>query len=254
MGDLPAEHLGHAGSHRLAVGVGGVAPGGLVNVAEGVTEVQQAAGAVVPLVGGDAAGLYPAAGGNEPFRIGTRRFLQIVQQGGVRDAGALDDLRHTGGQLTGRQCGQTRRVGQHKGGLPECAQLVFALRQIQSGLAADGTVRLRQQGGGDMGQRYAPQQCGGGKARQIAAGAAAQRHYAAGAVKVAAQDAAAQLSIDGQGLSALTGGDGVQRRVQSGCAETVQHRITVQLGGVLIGHHRPAGDGGRTSQQSAGLR
>jgi len=103
-----------------------------------------------------------------------------------------------------------------------------------------------------VGQRHAPQQGGGGKARQIAAGTAAQRYHAAGAVEAITQDVAAQLLIDGDGLGVLTGGDEVQRGVQSGGAETVQHGTAVKTGGSLVGHHGPAGGRRGLPQQGTG--
>ena len=105
-----------------------------------------------------------------------------------------------------------------------------------------------------MGQRHAAQQCSGGKARQIAAGAAAQRHHAAGTVEAVPQDAAAKLLVDGDGLGPLTGGDGIQRGLQTGGPDAVQHGGAVQAGGSLIGYHGPADGGRRLPQQGAGLR
>ena len=73
----------------------------------------------------------------------------------------------------GRQRGQHLGVAQHGGRLPERADEVLALGQVDPGLAADGRVDLAQQRGGHVHDGHAPVVDGGGEPGHVGDHAAA---------------------------------------------------------------------------------
>ena len=200
-------------------------------MAEGMAEVQQAAGAAVPLVPGHHRRFIPAAALHQPGKIRLRCRFQMAENFLVPDDAALDDLRHAGGQLPPGQRTQAIGVRQHQGGLIEAADEVFPLRQVQAGFAAYAAVHLGQQGGGHLDQRDAPQDGPGQKARQVAGNAAAQGHDAVRPGEAVSQHPAAQGLIHRQALAALPGGEGIHRQPQ---APGIKGRRS------LVGHHGPA--------------
>lgn len=109
------------------------------------------------------------------------RRLQPVEEAGIAEKPVLHHLAVTRKEVAGGQRFQHRGVGQHEGGLVEGADEVLAVDGIDAGLAADGTVDLRQERRRDLHEAHAPPQDRRGEAREIADHAAAQRddHVAA---------------------------------------------------------------------------
>ena len=216
----------------------------LVTVAKGMAKVQQAARAVVLRITGYQVQLGPSAGGNKGRQGRAAIAPQALFGGGqqclVSHQAGLDDLRHAGGKLPLRQRRQAGRVRQHQRRLVERTQQVFAFRQVQSRLAAQGAVHLGKQRGGDMGQRHAPQQRRGGKARRVAAGAATQRHHAAGTVKTAVQYPAAQGHPGLRRFGTLTLGQQEQPHLQSGSPEAALYPLAIKGRCIFIRRQRPA--------------
>ena len=75
----------------------------------------------------------------------------------------------------GARC-ENLRVRQNQARLVEGTDQVLALRRVDSGLAADRTVDLRQQAGGHLHEAHPPPQHRGGESDQISDHPAAQSH------------------------------------------------------------------------------
>src|ERR1700733_2107705 len=93
-------------------------------------------------------------------RIGERLFVprqkllevrvQPVDEQWVPDAPVLDDLREPGRELALRQGRQGADVGNHRARLVKSADEILPPAVINSGLAADRGIHLREQGGGEL--------------------------------------------------------------------------------------------------------
>ena len=98
-------------------------------------------------------------------------------------------------------------VAQHRLGLPEGADEVLALGQVDAGLAADGGVDLRQQRGGDVHVRRAAVVGGGREAGDVGDDAAAHGDDDVGPREARRGEAAGQILDGGERLGVLAVGD-----------------------------------------------
>ena len=149
----------HAPGDGLAVQKADVAGLGLERVAEGVTEIQDAAQIAFALVAGDHFGFHAdgiaddAVDGVRSARA--RRGLggQKVEEPGFADDAGFDDLPEAGAVFALGQGVEHGGIDQYGDRLVEAADEILAAHQVDAGLAADGRVHLRQQGGGDLEER-----------------------------------------------------------------------------------------------------
>jgi hypothetical protein len=79
-----------------------------------------------------------------------------VEDDGIGDEPALDDLPQPRPQLLGRERPQGRQVAHDRGGRVEGAHQILARGGVDAGLPPHGRVDHGQEGGGDMDDRYAP--------------------------------------------------------------------------------------------------
>ena len=177
------EGLDHADGHRLAMQQAAViAALRLQRVAEGVAEVQQGALVVLALVRRHDLGLGTATAGHRllPRRRIARDDsgtvdLQPLEEVPVTQQAVLHHLRIAGQHLALGQAVQRAGIGQHQRGLVEGADQVLALRRVDRGLAAHGTVHLGQQAGRNLDEVGAPAQDRRRETGQVADHAATQR-------------------------------------------------------------------------------
>ena len=87
----------------------------------------------------------------------------------------------------------------------EDADQVLALRRVDAGLAADGAVDLSEQRGRDLHEADAAAQDAGGKAREIADHAAAERHDEIAALEADLEQALAQRGQLAEAFRRLAG-------------------------------------------------
>ena len=143
-----------------------------------------------------------------------------IKEAPVGDAAIFDDLRHAAGKVPVRQRGQDLRVHQHQAWLPEGAGQVFPGLEIDGHLAAHGGVHLGQQGGGELDIADAPENGGGGKARQISYHAAAQGGHGVGAGQAEGHQGLPQLRQLMGIFGVLSGGDGEAEGLEAGLLQT----------------------------------
>ena len=165
--------------------------------------------------------------------------LKPGEKGGIPQQPVFHHLAIAREEIAGRQRAKDADVGQHQRGLVEGADQVLAMGGVDAGLAANGTVDLRQKRGRDLHEAHAPAQDGGGKARKIADHAAAEGNH-----HVAAFDLFRQQPVDGAGklipaLRRLARGQG-QRRHRD-IAKASAERVKVERAHGLIRQNRDAG-------------
>ena len=102
--------------------------------------------------------------------------FQLAEQLLVLNTGSFDDLRHAVGKGFRRQRGQGVHIRDHPHRLPERPHQIFAFIQVDTGLSADRSVHLRQQGGGNLHKVHATQPGRRRETGHIAGHTAAQRH------------------------------------------------------------------------------
>ena len=136
----------------------------LNGVGEGVAVVQDFAAAGFAQVLGDDFRLHAHAAFDElthhgGLRVahGLRVCLDQVENLGVCDEAALDDLTHAGQQLMLGQGAQGTNLAEHRGGRPECADQVLTLGGVDAGLTAHGGVHHAEQGGRNVDDAHAAQ-------------------------------------------------------------------------------------------------
>ena len=160
-------------------------------VGEGVAVVQDFAAAGFAQVLGDDLRLHAHAAFNEfthhgGLRVayGVRVRLNQVEDFGVCDEAALDDLTHAGQQLMLRQGAQGADFAEHCGGRPERADQVFTLGGVDAGLTAHGGVHHAEQGSRNVNDAHAAQPGCRDEAGNVGNGAAAHGDDCIGAGEV----------------------------------------------------------------------
>ncbi len=240
-GEIEGQH--HAQRHRLAMQEPAAEPGfRLQSVPEGVTEIQQRAVTLLPLVDGDDRRLHPAAGHHRvPDRVRLQSAQRIAlafapsEEFSIADQAVFDDLGVAGKQLAPRQGRQRVGVGKNQARLVEGADQVLADPGVDPGLAADRAVDLGQQGRRDLHEVDAAQQRRRGKSGHVANDAAAQRHQHRTALDAAGQDLLGQAAemVEIFGFFARRQHNGVMR--DPGVGEAVAQRRQVMPGDSLVG-------------------
>ncbi len=159
-------------------------PGGrFQRMAERVAEIEQRALAALALVARHRAGLGPAAhrDGMLPRRAACEDIppvgFQPGEEGLVADQSVFDDLGIAGAEFTRGQGVEQRRIRDNENWLLESADQILAVLRIDSGLAADRGIHLRQQRGRNLRHfQSAPHHCRR-ETGEITDHAAAKRHH-----------------------------------------------------------------------------
>ena len=156
---------------------------GFQRMAEGMAEIEQCAFAGLALVARHDRGLGPAgrrdgvlARGAAGKDIGLIGF-QPREESFVAEHAVFGDLGIAGAKLARRQRVEHRGIGHHQHRLVKRAEQVLAVRRIDSSLAADRRIDLRQQRGRHLDEINAAAQDRRGKACEIADHAAAERDH-----------------------------------------------------------------------------
>lgn len=244
----------HAERHGLAVQPAPVAPRGLDRMAYGVTEIQQGPNVFsLELVLLDDARLDLATAPDDggPFR-GTARG-DLIEQRGIADDPILDDLGDTRAQFAIIEGGEGGRVDDDQGRLVESTDEILALREVDGGLAADGTVHHGEERRGDLRVGHAAHEQCGKKAGGIADGATPKREHRRSAVEAGAGHIGEGgfQRREGLGRLAVWNEDGmrIKARVSQGCDQ----RIEIVAGDGLRRDHRGLAGDDLFGSQAAGL-
>ena len=131
----------------------------------------------------------------------------LVGLGGLAQEGVLGDLAAAAGPLARREGREGLGVAQHGVGLPERADEVLALGQVDPGLAADGGVDLGQQRGGDVHVGRPPVVGRRGEAGDVGHDAAADGDDGVGPREAGPGEPAGQVLHRGERLGVLPVGD-----------------------------------------------
>ena len=245
--DLADRH--HAEPDGLAVQPGAIATEGFHGMAEGVAVVEDRPQAALLFVCGHHTGLggsgalqqsleqvgpHRLPGGQPTTRMGTDRRFEILKQLRVADHPVLDHLRHAGAEFPLRQRGEGGGVDQHQPRLVEGADQVLAARVVDAGLATDGGVHHRQQGGGNLHHGDTPQPGGCGKTAHVTHHTAAEGHEQGAPLQPLAKSLVvdarhrgrcfllfSRLQHQGGGQQARP----LQARQQHGAVMAVHHRV-----------------------------
>ena len=153
---------------------------------------------------------------------------EIVKERRVPQNGVLDDLRAAIPEDLLRQRRQAVRVAEHEPGLIERPGQVFPRRQIDGCLAADGRVDHGEQRRRDLDEADAAQIGRGGKARQIARHAAAERGDRVLPRQLLRAERVEKLKIGARALGALAVREHKAADCQPGSLQTAADRAAIQ--------------------------
>jgi len=197
----------HAPADGFAMQQEFIAGGLLEGVAYRVAEIEDHAQAVFALVAVHHAGL-DADGRGDHFleglgvagqdRIGI--LFQEADQGAVADDAGLDALHEAGAELTLGQSAENRDVGEDPEGMVETPDQVFALRQVDTGFAADARIDLREEGCGHLDVGDAAHVNAGEESAYVADDAAAEGDQQRAAISAGSGHLAEELFNAGEGL------------------------------------------------------
>ena len=128
--------------------------------------------------------------------------LKQCKQLRVSDDAGLERLGQAVDDLTAGQGLERVKIDKHDLGLPECADDVLRLAQINRRLAADGGIHLRKHRRGAVDKVNAAHVAGRAEAAQIAHNAAADGHQQILAVHAERQHSLQNLTVDLQAFAA----------------------------------------------------
>ena len=201
-----ARDNGHANGHAAAVRHG-VVTAFFDRVAERVAEVQQLAAAAVELIGRDEVALHADTRRDDVLHLrADRGRTQLGKERFAAQHGVFDDLGTAVAVFLRREGVQRVRVAEHKARLIEAADLIFAAREVHGRLAADGGIHGGQQRRRHLHERDAALVRRGGKAREVAGHAAAERDDQVAAAQAVRGQKVQQRRVGGERLAALAAG------------------------------------------------
>ena len=137
-----------------------------------------------------------------------------------------------------RQRVERGEIGEHQRRLVERADQILARRGVDRGLAADRTVDLRQQGGGQLHEAASALEDRAGEAGEIADHAAAQREDMIAARHAAFEQPVGQLGQFAPALGLLARFDRIPGDVVPGTGKRPRQPLAMVVPCVTIGDHR----------------
>ena len=154
----------------------------------------------------------------------------------------LDHLGQPGAEVALGQGVDGLRVDDDQAGLVKGADQVLGRRVVDGGLAAAGGVDLGQDGGGELHEVDAPHVGGGGEARHVPDGAAAQGDHRRRPVEPRLEEGVPAALGHGQPLGRLAIGDLDDDHLEPALAQVVGHGLAVQANDLRRAHegHAPA--------------
>ena len=216
---------------------------GFQRMAESVPEIEQRA----------RAGRFALVLGNDP-RLGSdaarNRFLERLALEGENAIGAIFEpfeeipvAQHTvfqhlgiaGAQLARGQGGERIEIGQHQRGLVEGADEVLARTGIDCGLAADRTVNLREQCGGQLHEAAAALEDRAGETGEVADDPSAQGKHMVAALDALSEHPVGELRQALPALRRLARGHIEPARLHSCILQRAGDRLAPALARIFVG-------------------
>ena len=228
----------------------------LDGVADGVAEIEQGpqAGALLLVLRHDP-GLDRDVAGDERREGGARGGgIEVVEHGGVADDGVLDDLGKAFAVFAVGQGFEREGIGEHQPWLVEGADEVFTGTGVDAGLAADGAVDLRDDGGGNLHAGDAAEVDGGDESGEVANHPAAEGDDKRTAVEAGGEQPVDEAFRGGHGLGILPRGDGEQLRGESRGCERFDHGGAVEGPDIFVGDDRASSAQSGAGAKGPGLR
>ena len=179
--------------------------------------------------------------------------LQPFEKAHVADEAVFDDFGIAGAKFARRQRLQDVDVGEHQRRLMEGADQILAMRRIDSGLAADGGVDLRQQGRRNLHEaRAAPHACGD-EAGEIADDAAAKRDDEIASLDFRRQHLVADAAEDGKRLRGFARLNDDRHVAHASVFQALLQSRQMQPRDILVGHDGAGGARRDARDMRAGL-
>ena len=201
----------HAPGDSFAVLVDAIARDRFESVSEGVAEIQDFAKAGFAFVfrdhlGFDFEGVRNDVGKRMGFSAEHRGeiFFEVGEKRGVGDDAVLDDFGEAAAILALGERFQSGRIDEHEARGIERADKIFAFRKIDSGLAADGGIDLRDERGGNLHERNATQAGGSDEAGDVTDDASADGDYERVAIDAGADERAMEFFGGGESLGGFS--------------------------------------------------
>ena len=171
----------HADRDAFAVGVGAVMEVTLDGMTDGMAEIQHLPAAIVVLVFLYEFRLLQNAPQDDLLDILLQILLCLdgleeLEKLTVTDASVLHRFSQTIMHIAGRQGGEQIRIDEDALGLIKSARQILSASKVDSDLAADRAVDLRQNGGRDLEEINASHVGGSGKSPEIPRNAAGECH------------------------------------------------------------------------------
>ena len=191
----------------FAVEEASVAGGIFDSVADCVAEVEKRAEAFsLEFILGDDGGFDGDISGDE--RGDVVEVGGSLEHLGIADGGVLDDFGEAFVKLARWQGAERVGIGNDEAWLMEGPDEIFAAGSVDAGLAADGTIDLGDDGGGDLNAGNAAVVNGGSESREVADHAAAESHEHGGSVEPRLNHGVADFRGLLEGFGGLSSGNG----------------------------------------------
>ena len=145
--------------------------------------------------------------------------LQPGEERPIAEETVLGDFGVTGQNFTRRQAVQGIDIGKNQAGLMVCSDEVLSVLGVDAGLAADGTVDLRQQGRRYLHYVEATKHDAGGETGKIPDHAAAEGDEGRGAIDADVEQAADEVLEDRKILALFSRRDEERLVVDAGAVE-----------------------------------
>ena len=230
----------HTDRHRTAVADARVIQMLFKCVAERMPEIEQLALPAFALVVFDHTAFHKHTPPHDLRQQSGRKRLipfEKSKQLFVTDARGFNHLAHTVGHVFLRQRRQRIDIGDDADRLPECSDEIFALRDIDTCLAADGGIHLREKRRRDLHKIDAAHPRRGGKARHIARHTAAERHHKVTAIKLRRRERSVKMRDSFQPLVLFACGEGQHAdRLILRLDQAVPHRVGIQRRHVAVAY------------------
>ncbi len=203
-----------------------------------------------PRLGGNAGGDGAFGGSGVEGDDGPAVLFEPVEKAAITEHAVFENFGITGAKFAFGQRAQRAQIGQHQRRLVERADQILARRGVDRGLAADRTVDLRQQRGGQLHEAAAALEDRAGKAGQVADHAAAQREDMVAAFDTLIQQPVGQPGETVPALRCFAGRDIVPARFDARGRKRIADGFAPVSARVGIGHDA----GMALAQEGPGLR